>query len=219
MSEVKFEKCSVEYIDHMGDDTSVVNAARVSFNKKVSAISEKDNKLLRYLAKHEHWSPFAHTSLQLRVKAPIFLARQFVKHCVGGVWNEVSRRYVNDNITFFTPLTWREKPTNAKQGSDGPVSDITAADAAWTLYNISSISLRTYEQLISLGIAPEQARMVLPLNVMTEWYWTGSVMFWHRVYRLRIDNHAQEEAQAVARMIGDICQSRFPLSWAALTDS
>lgn len=216
MQRVVFERSQVTYIDHMGTDATVVNSARVSFNKKVEAISEKDEKLIRYLAKNDHWSPFAHTSIQFRVKAPIFIARQLVKHSVGGVWNEVSRRYVSDNVTFFMPHSWRQKPVNAKQGSSGDVSLTMTNDANDKLYEVCNHALAVYDEMITRGIAPEQARMILPQAMMTEWYWTGSLVYWQRVCKQRLDSHAQSEARDIAEMISSECARLFPLSWKAL---
>jgi len=228
-------KSKVELIDSMGTDLTVCNAARVSFDKQSDweweendevvfyedrsysvypkhKLSAKDTKLLGYLAKHNHWSPFAHTSIQLRVTAPIFVARQLVKHQVGGVWNEVSRRYVDDEPAFYVPKEWRGKPINAKQGSDGVVADQTE-----TATLVSWYALDGYNALLRNGVAPEQARMILPQNMMTSWYWTGSLMFFHRVFRQRTDSHAQTETAEVAHEIGDICKKLYPVSWAALS--
>lgn len=209
-------KITVNYIDHMGSDKTVVNAARVSFAKDGEIeFTEKDSRLINYLAKHDHWSPFAHTSIQFKIGAPIFIARQLVKHQVGGVWNEVSRRYVSYEPTFFVPESWRGKPVNAKQGSFGLIEDQTSA--FHTLESHHAACIKTYEDLLDIGVCPEQARMVLPLSSITDWYWTGSLMFWARVCKQRLDPHAQEEAAIVARLISDHCEKIFPVCWAALT--
>ena len=211
-------KSSVELIDHMGSDLTIVNAARVSFDKEScwkeyeeGELYERDSKLINYLAKHNHWSPFAHTSIQLRVTAPIFVARQLVKHQVGGVWNEVSRRYVDDEPTLYFPTKWRKRAENKKQGS---------SDETVNVFDVKKdveVLLNSYNLLLEQGVAPEQARMVLPQNMVTSWYWTGSLMFFHRVYKQRTDAHAQMETQEVAHQIGDICAKLFPVSWIALT--
>ena len=186
-------------------------------------LSDADVKLIAYLAKHNHWSPFAHTSIQLRVKAPIFVARQLVKHQVGGVWNEVSRRYVDSEPEFYSPEVWRGRPTDgAKQGSSGVVGDIQVNPGFVTTPKFIAESavmhcLSAYNQLIKAGVAPEQARMILPQNMMTEWYWTGSLMFFARVCAQRLDPHAQAETSEVARQIADIVRPLFPVSWMALT--
>ena len=215
---MKTSDIQVTLIDKMGSDLSVVNAARVSFDKESSfedgILSEKDAKLIAYLAKHDHWSPFAHTSLQFRVKAPIFVARQLVKHQVGGVWNEVSRRYVDSEPEFYFPKSWRVRPVNMKQGSGGD----HPASGAWSVaagINLRQI-LQLYEGMLKDGVAPEQARMVLPQNTRTEWIWTGSLVFWARVCKLRL--YAQAETSDVAKLIdAAIRQSEeFKHSWAAV---
>jgi len=201
----------VDYIDHMGTDLTVVNSARVSFNKRKEQFEEQDGKLIAYLAKHNHWSPFAHTSIQLKVIAPIFVARQLVKHQVGGVWNETSRRYVSDSPTFYIPTEWRGKPANSKQGSsDAVIENIDISD------HVANCCV-LYDQLLAKGVAPEMARMILPQNMMTEWYWTGSLVFWDRVCKQRLDSHTQEETQVVAQQISEICAKLFPVSWLHLS--
>ena len=228
---MKVSKMSVEYIDHMGSDLSVVNAARVSFDKQSEwetlfdyggerelILGEKDRKLIAYLAKYNHWSPFAHTSVQLRIKAPIFVARQLVKHQVGGVWNEVSRRYVDSEPEFYFPDVWRGRPTDgAKQGSSGEFHSPYAPGDY--LQDVTSDAVIAYNAMIENGVAPEQARMVLPQNMQTEWIWTGSVMFFARVCKQRLDPHAQQESREIAKLISDCVQPRFPASWAALTEN
>ena len=207
---MKVQQITVDYIDHMGTDLTVVNSARVSFNKSKEVFDEQDEKLIRYLAKHDHWSPFAHTSVQLKVAAPIFVARQLVKHQVGGVWNEVSRRYVDDEPGFYMPAEWRSRPLNSKQGSGSDI--ISNIDISTHIQN----SVDLYNQMLEQNVAPEMARMVLPQNMMTEWYWTGSLVFWARVCKLRLDSHTQEESQIVAKQISDICAGIFPISWRQL---
>lgn len=229
---MKVSKIKVELIDYMGDDISVVNAARVSFDKESDwqwskgcnevSLSEADRKLIAYLAKHNHWSPFAHTSVQLRIKAPIFVARQLVKHQVGGVWNEVSRRYVDSEPEFYFPDVWRGRPTDgAKQGSSGVVSTLPggATPEAVARDSAAFVAWNSYHHLLAGGVAPEQARMILPQNMMTEWYWTGSLMFFARVCAQRLDPHAQAETSEVAKQISDLVRPLFPVSWAALTEN
>lgn len=214
---MKIAKMEVTLVDKMGSDLSVVNAARVSFNKESVEFSDSDNKLIKYLAKHNHWSPFAHAFVSLRIKAPIFVARQLVKHQVGLSWNEVSRRYVDDEPEFWFPKEWRGKPVNAKQGSFGIFPDDNPN------YNLSMwVESQTMEQLalyltlVKDGVAPEQARMILPQNTMTEWIWSGSLMAFARVCKQRLDPHAQQETQEVAKMIADIVEPLFPVSWKEL---
>lgn len=213
---MKISNISVEYMDHMGSDCTVVNAARVSFNKEIKVMSLSDVKLLQYLAKHKHWSPFAHTSIQFRCKAPIFLARQLVKHQVGGVWNEVSRRYVDSEPEFYIPKVVHNYPQNAKQGcgeehffSEYFVGEIIA---------VTKDANDEYKRLIAEGIAPEEARMVLPLNTMTEWIWTGSLMFWYRVWSLRHDPHAQSAAREFADLLYKAIPDDFKESMRSLVD-
>ena len=231
---------TVQLIDSMGSDLSVVNAARVSFAKESDwerttntdqfsgvvydeYLNEKDQKLITYLALHNHWSPFAHSFLSFRIKAPIFVARQLVKHQVGLAWNEVSRRYVDDEPEFWFPDVWRGKPVNAKQGSSDEVINKDEVNQAleWygyggDFYNLCNCSLMSYQQLIDIGVAPEQARMILPQNTMTEWIWSGSLMAFARVCKLRLDPHAQKETQEVAQQINDCVPDNFLYSWKAL---
>lgn len=228
---------NVDYVDHMGTDLTVVNAARVSFDKAsdwekvetyvdgdldypeavINSLSEKDTKLINYLARHNHWSPFAHTSIQLRIKAPIFVARQLVKHQVGGVWNEVSRRYVDSEPEFWFPEVWRGRPEGSmKQGSSGVVTHVQGVSVAHGARYIAQSALTAYEQMLQGGVAPEQARMILPQNMMTEWYWTGSLMFFVRVCRERLAPGAQLETREVAEQIAETVAPLFPVSWSAL---
>jgi thymidylate synthase (FAD) len=202
---------NVNLIDVMGTDLSVVNAARVSFAKVSNELSDKDEKLIKYLAKHNHWSPFGHASLQFRIKAPIFVARQLVKHQVGLVWNEVSRRYVDDEPEFYIPSEWRLKADDKKQGS----SDETIE------YNLGStleFIKTTYQNMLKANIAPEMARMILPQNLYTEWYWSGSLMAFARVCNLRCKSDTQLETQVIADSIDWHLHQKFPVSWGALRD-
>lgn len=222
---MKTADIAVTLLDHMGSDLTVVNAARVSFDKAsefewvqdelCEHLSYADTRLVKYLAKHDHWSPFAHTSVQFRVKAPIFVARQLVKHQVGGVWNEVSRRYVDSEPEFYIPAVWRGRPEGSvKQGSSGVMPESAMWDSA-AKENVKNC-LAWYASAIASGMAPEQARMILPQNTMTEWYWTGSLMFWARVCRQRLDSHAQEESRQVALLVSQHLRELFPVSWDVL---
>lgn len=242
----------VELLDHMGSDLDVVNAARVSMDKvsewewhsgvteadkfgltyttNEKALSEKDTKLIHYLAKHNHWTPFSHCYAKFRIKAPIFVARQLFKHKVGLTENEVSRRYVDSTPEFFMPDKWRGKAPNVKQGSD---VDVTVEDIpyryddgfiymepvekmVWMHYESSE---KLYECMIEGGVCAEQARLVLPQGMMTEWIWSGSLAAFARVYGLRMDPHAQHETRTVAMQIGNELRELFPVSWKALTDA
>jgi thymidylate synthase (FAD) len=215
----------VEYVDHMGSDLSVVNAARVSFARESDwvycegsdgrdkALSAKDKKLIAYLATHGHWTPFGHCFVSLRIKSPIFVARQLVKHQVGLVWNETSRRYVDDGPEFYVPYVWRKRADNVKQGS----SDETVMnDDAAGFSGYCETAAAYYQDLIDSGVAPEMARMILPQATMTEWIWSGSLAAFARVCNLRLDPHTQEETREVAAMIAAIIAPLFPVSWEAL---
>ena len=208
----------------MGSDLSVVNAARVSFAKEHKEFDEgKDGKLIRYLAKHDHWSPFGHGSLQFHIKAPIFVARQLVKHQVGLTWNEVSRRYVDDEPEFYIPDTWRGTAENKKQGSSDDEIDINPAIGSGPMmvddYQQSLSKAKwTYEELLRKGVCPEQARMVLPQSLMTEWYWSGTLYAFARVCNLRCKPDAQKETQDVGWGIDEFARELFPTSWDALRD-
>ena len=215
---IKIADMQVDYVDHLGGDINVVNAARVSFAKEVKDFDlEKDTKLINYLAKHNHFTPLAHTSVTIRVKAPIFMARQFVKHQIGLVWNEESRRYIDDEPEFYIPKEWRGRPVNAKQGSAG----ILEGSDLYTDFVVSQTkdALDLYERLLESNVAPEQARMVLPQNTMTNWMWTGSLVAFARVVKLRTDSHAQQEAQELAKLINDVVAPLYPVSWKALMES
>ena len=214
----------VKLIDHMGSDLSVVNAARVSFAKEHKEFDEEtDSKLIRYLAKHDHWSPFGHASLQFHIKAPVFVARQLVKHQVGLTWNEMSRRYVDDEPEFYTPEMWRGVADNKKQGSSEEEIDINPPLGSGPMLvddyqQALSRSKWTYEQLLRRGVCPEQARMVLPQSMMTEWYWSGTLYAFARVCNLRCKPDAQKETQNVGWGIDKYAAELFPASWGALRD-
>jgi thymidylate synthase (FAD) len=198
------------YVDHMGSDLSVVNAARVSFGKKHDEFEgERDAKLIKYLAKHKHLSPFGHAFASFHISAPIFVGRQLVKHKFLR-WNEVSRRYVDDEPEFYKPDVWRGRAADVKQGSAGAVS--THADPDFVNYT----ALRTYNDMIAEGVAPEMARMVLPQSTMTEWYWSGSLDAFAAMCRLRCAPDTQLESRLVADDISAQMSKLFPVSWAAL---
>jgi thymidylate synthase (FAD) len=207
---------NVELIDSMGSDLSVVNAARVSFDSASKKLTDRDIKLINYLAEHNHWTPFAHTCLTLMIEAPIYVARQLGKHQVGLVWNEVSRRYVDYEPEIDNPEQWRKRADNKKQGS--LETSITAPSIAnRILGDVSFMSRTAYEELLALNVCPEQARMVLPQAMLTKWYWTGSLFSFSRVCSLRLKEDTQLETRLVAKEISNICQSKFPVSWKALT--
>ena len=199
----------VSFVDKMGSDLSVVNAARVSFAKVKKDLDAKDEKLIKYLALWGHWSPFAHATMSFRIKAPIFVARQLVKHQVGLSWNEVSRRYVSDEPELYKIDKWRGKPVNSKQGSAG---EVELSDLAKVSYDkIMEGCKILYDQLLGEGVAPEQARAVLPQTMMTEWIWSGSVYAFSRVCNQRIKPNAQRETGEVAEEIVKVMEQHFPL--------
>lgn len=270
---MKTAEITVEYLDHMGTDLTVVNAARTSFGKESTwnyeqyqkpsredptilvpgqrkVLKPGDASLIRFLAtgfrtqewdklldgvrasvyaedkedlteillhykkSAQHWAPVGHPHMQIRMKLPIFLARQFVKHQIGGTWSEESRRYMSSEPEFWFPKEWHSRPEDIKQGSEGLVADQGAAQ------DISEravqIALDAYEALMAEGVAPEEARIVLPLNTMTTVTWTGSLLFWSRVCNQRLDSHAQKAANELASKISDFARPLFPVSWAAL---
>jgi thymidylate synthase (FAD) len=197
----------VQYINHMGDDLSVVNAARVSFGKHKDLMDKSDTKLIHYLAKHNHKSPFNHAFATFHVKAPIFVARQLQKHEYMP-WNEISRRYVDSEPEFYEPVVWRGRSEDKKQGSYGIVDLKTKPTHQY--------ALQTYHNLLSDGVAPEQARMVLPQSMYTEWYWSGSLYAFAKMCSLRLKEDTQLETQVIAEMISIEMSMMFPVSWEAL---
>ena len=210
----------VEILDIMGSDLTVANAARVSFAVESEEFGSRDKKLIRYLAKHKHWTPFAHVQVQLRIKAPVFVARQLVKHQAGLVWNEVSRRYVDFTPEFHAPEAWRKRAPDKKQGSlletfEGGQEE-RFDEKYWDLMTRCKT---IYENMIASGVAPEQARMVLPQSMMTEWYWTGSLAAFARVVSQRISEDAQYECRVIAEKIDQILVNREEISysWSCLT--
>lgn len=213
-----YSKMEVTLVDLMGDDNRVADAARVSFDKRGELYTPEQNaKLIRYLAKHNHWTPFAHVQCTFRIKAPIFVARQLGKHQIGLVWNEVSRRYVDNLPEFYIPSELRLKADNVKQGS----SSETLPQDSWLYTEMECIcdnARYVYADMLDAGVCPEQARMFLPQNMMTEWFWTGSLAAFARVVKLRLDPHTQKECQFVAQMINDALNvEAISASWQALT--
>ena len=223
----------VTHVDHMGKDLSVANAARVSFGKKSDLdwsdpwnppkLKEKDAKLIRYLAEHEHISPFGHCFASFHVKAPVFVARQLVKHKFLR-WNEISRRYVDSKPEFYEPNAWRGKAEDKKQGSDGIVELYNMPDkrnpnflVGETQTHYQKLQCELYQSLLDAGVCPEQARMVLPQSMMTEWYWSGSLDAFADMCNLRCKPDTQAETRFVADAISEEMEKLFPVSWEALT--
>jgi thymidylate synthase (FAD) len=226
---MKIAKQEVTLLDSCGSDLSVVNAARVSFAKQSSwtnvgeyehdggdlELAEKDAKLINYLAKHKHKSPFNHCFMSFRVKAPIFVARQLVKHEYLP-WNEVSRRYVTDEPEFYIPDGWRMSADNVKQGSGGLLVDQgTQKEIALMT---TQYSLDAYNTLMRNNVCAEQARMVLPQNTMTEWIWSGTLFAFAKMCKLRLDPHTQKETQEIAQLISNEASKLYPTSWKALME-
>lgn len=245
----KGEGMKAALMDSMGTDLSVVDAARVSFGKQSKweydqtevkdgfklevgpYLSEKDTKLIKYLATHEHTSPFRHCFATFHIKAPMFVARQLGKHQVGMSWNEISRRYVDDEPEFYWPDTWRKRSEDKKQGSDGiaftasthcPYPDDLFVQTGYDQWDgvaytaFPEVVLSVYKELLDSGYAPEQARMILPQNTYTEWYWSGSLQSWAHMCNLRCKPDTQKETQEIALQVDKICASIWPVSWEAL---
>lgn len=223
-----------EYIDHMGDDLSVVNAARVSFDKvstwdcgcegscngdclfEAPRLADSDDRLIKFLARHNHWTPFAHTAISLRMKAPVPIRTQCFKHKAGFVENEESRRYISSTPELFIPEFFREKPQGSiKQGS----GERHPREVKWKTKYVRRCqdAIRTYTLMVEDGVCPEQARFILPQGCYVNWVWTGNLMAFARFYNQRTDSHAQKEIQDLATEVGRIIRPLFPVSWAALT--
>jgi thymidylate synthase (FAD) len=241
----------VELLDHMGSDLTVVNAARVSFSKEsdfeiietgldatqeaegagpthVKQLRKGDAKLINYLAEHNHWTPFGHAALQFRIKAPIFVARQLVKHQVGLVWNEESRRYIDSEPEFWFPEAWSPRPEGSIKQGAGEGSIDLSGEAYFNVLgkqswmgpkHLCEVALATYNGMLAAGVAPEEARMILPLNTMTNWWWTGSLAAWVRVCKLRLDPHAQKATREIAQQINALAEPLFPVAWKALLEN
>ena len=204
----------VKLMEKMGSDLTVVNAARVSFGKQVDQFTNRDGRLIKYLADHNHWTPFGHCCLQFHVTAPIFVARQLAKHQIGLVWNEISRRYVDTEPEFYHPEKWRSRVSDKKQGSDpdSEISNMLTQEYPHLIDHVSNL----YNKMIDSNICPEQARMILPQSMMTQWYWSGSLMAFARVCNLRCKPDAQLETRIVSDQIDEISKKEFPVSWSNL---
>jgi len=215
----------VTYVDHMGSDLSVANAARVSFGKQSEMdtsdvwgppkLKDKDAKLIRYLAKHKHISPFGHCFASFHIKAPVFVARQLVKHKFLR-WNEISRRYVDEEPEFYMPDVWRGRSADKKQGSEGVVK---SSDPTLITNDLHYRALSDYQRLLREGVCPEQARMVLPQSMVTEWYWSGSLDAFADMCKLRCAPDTQAETAEVAWEIDCKMVELFPVSWRALREN
>jgi thymidylate synthase (FAD) len=211
-----FESCRVELLETFGSDLTVVNAARVSLGKHVDEFTEKDAKLIKYLADHEHTSPFFHPQARFRLRMPIWMAREWFRHTVGFARNEVSRRYVDDPPTFHVPEAVRTRAPNKKQGSNDdvhPENDIMIS----VMKESCQASMVMYNSLLKHNVPPEQARMVLPQNMMTEFIETGSLAAYARLCKLRMGQDAQKEIREVAWEVSVLLETAFPSSWAVLS--
>lgn len=206
------DKGFVALVDSMGSDLSVVNAARVSFGKQVSELRPRDKKLIKYLWEHKHSSPFRHASLQFHIKAPIFVLRQWMKHQVGCSWNEISGRYVEFDYEYYTPSHFRVQSKDNKQGSEGAVDATTEQLAQKIYWESCDKAMQNYSELLNMGVCKEQARMVLPLNLYSECYWTCSLQAAIHFLKLREDSHAQWEIQEFARAVRELITPLFPVS-------
>lgn len=210
-----------ELLAVFGDDLMVVNAARVSMAKHHDQFDEEsDSRLIRYLAREGHWTPFGQPQAQFRLEAPIFVARQWYRHTIGTVRNEVSRRYVDDEPRFFEPKEWRSRPEgNIKQGSGEPLTKQDQSYLHYLLINMHERALDGYRDMLIRGVAPEQARMILPQTMYTTWIETASLAYWARLCNLRLDSHAQKETGELAMQVAIHMAKAFPHSWAALMDN
>lgn len=210
----------MELLDVFGNDLTVVNAARVSFAKESTEFSKQDEKLVNYLAKHNHISPFFHPQLRFRFKMPIFVAREWYRHQIGFARNEVSRRYVDTvpECWIPSPDQIRERDPKLKQGSK-ETSVINAEEVHQMMKTHTEVNVMLYEDLLSKGVAPEIARCILPQSMMTEFIETGSLAAYARLYKLRTDPTAQREIRRYAEMIGELIEPLFPISWKALTSA
>jgi thymidylate synthase (FAD) len=207
----------VQLLDSFGDDLTVVNAARVSFDKESTTLEPRDEKLIKYLANHNHISPFFHPQLRFRLKMPIYVAREWFRHTVGFARNEVSRRYVDDMPTFYLPRVedMRERDANIKQGSKAtPIEE--AAHYRHLMKKFHRQAEDLYAELLEAKLAPEVARGVLPQSMYTEFIETGSLSAYSRLCKLRMDPHAQAEIRAYAGAVSELIEKRFPVSWRAL---
>ena len=208
----------VNLIDSAGGDISVVNSARVSFNKEVSSMTGRDEKLIKYLAEHQHMTPFRHNFIQLRCKVPLFLARQLMKHQAGLTWNEESRRYIDYLPEFYKPEEWRKRPDGGiKQGSGKKLKKELQESIEEDYEYYMNHAKLLYTNLLAMNVAPEMARMILPQSMMVNFIWTGNLLAFSHVYNLRSGDGAQVEAREFAELLSNAIKPAFPISWEALT--
>jgi len=206
----------VDLLDTFGDDLTVVNAARVSFGKEVHEMSEGDEKLIKYLASHNHITPFFHPQVRLRIKMPIFVAREWFRHQIGFARNEISRRYVDSVPECYMPVTIRERDSNLKQGSK--LTSVPDEQECLTLiHECNNVAMDVYKALLDKKVAPELARTVLPQGMFTEFIETGSLAAYARLCQLRLDPSAQWEIREYAAAVSELLASKFPVSWKHLS--
>jgi thymidylate synthase (FAD) len=213
-----FEPCSVELLETFGTDLTVVNAARVSLGKQVDTFTDRDAKLIKYLADHDHISPFFHPQARFRLKMPIWMAREWFRHTVGLSRNEVSRRYVDSPPTFHLPDEFRTRAPSKKQGSNDDVHPDNEFLRSYYAKQCET-ALGAYNSMLESKVCPEQARMVLPQCMMTEFIETGSLAAYARLVKLRTSPDAQKEIRDVADKISILLQTAFPASWETLVPS
>lgn len=204
----------IELLETFGNDLTIVNAARVSFNKESTEMTNRDEKLIKYLAEHNHNSPFFHPQLRFRIKMPIFVAREWFRHTIGFARNEVSRRYVDTPPELWFPTEFRERDPNLKQGSKETVVENPEVKDIYD--QAMRDALKAYDTLLAQKVAPEIARAVLPLSLYTEFIETGSLAAYARLCKLRLDPHAQKEIQEYAQQISELIEKAFPIAWKSL---
>ena len=202
----------ITLIKTLGTDLTIVNAARVSLNKQSKKINEQDEKLIAYLMKHKHWSPFAHAILQYRITAPLFIARQWYKHQIGIARNEISRRYISTPPTYYTPQTWRQTAKTIKQGSAQPLPQEKQKEIHQKYKNHIKDTTKLYKELINNNICPEQARIILPQATNTQWIETASLYACLRIIHLRCEHTAQKEIQKLAQQLEKIIKQKYPIT-------
>jgi len=205
----------VTYVDHMGNDLRVVNSARISFGGESEELQDKDKKLIKYLADNQHMSPFEHNILTVIIECPLFIRSQIHRHRTFA-YNEVSRRYTSDNLEFFIPDTIRKQAKSNRQASEGELDEIEAANAIALMEKHHAESEKIFKSLLARGVPREQARGILPQNLMTKFYMTGNLRNWIHFVKLRIDNHAQAEVQSIGKQVLDILLEKFPEATKAL---
>lgn len=207
----------VVYIDHMGTDLTVVNSARISMNRDSDKLIEKDIKLINYLADHQHYTPFEHCILTVLIECPLYIRSQIMRHRTAS-YNEVSRRYTEEDIDFYNPKVYRKQHKSSKQCSDGDLNDDNNFKAQVITQSIHQKCFDSYKELISLGVSREMARGILPQNMMTKFYMTMNLRNWAHFLKLRLDNHSQLEVQEIAKEIEKIIINKFPIAGAKLLE-